>query len=151
MYDETASRIAIHAVLSKSVYESDEWNVEGVVECFAQNGVMQMALSTLTGREEIAAGMGAMHKNAKSTIKRHHLTTSHVSFLAPDQAAATSYFLTFYSEGLDSAGHYKDLLVLEPDGWRIAHRKIIFDWISENSSIATSAEARAARIGWDKR
>jgi len=42
-------------------------------------------------------------------------------------------------------------LVREGAKWLIQHRKIVFDWISEASIGMTTPEARAARIGWDRK
>jgi len=79
----------------------------------------------LTGaRERRASGL-----QGPGTHSRHMNTTLWVDVDGSDEAEAHSYFLfvqrTDSTPTVSMVGHYHDTLRRTPDGWKLAHRRII--------------------------
>ncbi len=67
---------------------------------------------------------------------RHHVTPVSLQFLSPDEAKATSYFLTMGRTGPDHWGSYRDVVVREGEQWRFARRVVTVEGHSADSPAA---------------
>ena len=64
---------------------------------------------------------------------RHNLTTQHLELTGPDTAQGRSYFIVFTDIGPDHMGYYIDRLRKVDGAWYIEHRRVMMDWMAENT------------------
>lgn len=136
--EESIALAEIQQHLACCAQAGDARRADAYADCFAVDGVLELAHETIRGREAIRAWMTApsvIPAPADGTpgFVSHHLTTCHVEFTAPDEAAARTYWLVTSVVGLDHNGFYRDHLRREDGAWRIAHRRPRTLWISPAS------------------
>lgn len=129
--------------LARCTQAGDARRADAYADCFAADGVLELAHQVIEGREAIRAWMAA-----PSVIPRpaegapgfvsHHLTTCHVDFATADQATARTYWLVTSAAGLDHNGFYLDRLQRENGQWLIVHRRPRTLWISPASMLHQS-------------
>jgi hypothetical protein len=123
---------AIRALLARYTYNGDRGRLADLAACFASDGVLEYPGAQATGPEGIAVQLGSGKPNPDRTFVRHHITAPLIE-IAGEAATARSYFLVVSNNGPDHSGTYDDRLVLTPDGWRFAHRRVRIDWQSPDS------------------
>ncbi len=124
---EIRNLLARLAQLADDADELDEY-----ITLFSEDAVWEgSAFGTKKGHEEILAGAKERRSGGTSgpgTNSRHTLNTTAIR-LHGDDATARSVFLyytqTHESPTLSIVGIYEDVFRRTPDGWKLAHRKIV--------------------------
>ncbi|PNU02772.1 nuclear transport factor 2 family protein [Novosphingobium guangzhouense] len=155
--EDLLSREAIRDLMARYTIAGDRLRVEDFLACFTHDAVIESErvppdrLFRHEGRTAIrnwqerwrSAGEGAHG----ATFVRHHLSTSAVTLLGPDDAEARTYWTAWTDIGPDHAGHYLDRLRKVDGAWLIAHRRIRLDWEAPGSlfrsAVANSADSSA--------
>ncbi len=141
---------AIRHTLSTYSVNGDRLKLEALAGAFTEDGVLETPSSTLRGRAEIIAGLGGGERNApppgqrRLTFIRHNLTTSHLELTGPDTASGRTYFIVFTDIGPDHMGYYVDRLVKQDGQWLLAHRRVMIDWMSDESLMHGQRESYEA-------
>jgi hypothetical protein len=143
--------IAREAIIhTQSVYntEGDRGRVEGLVQTFTVDGVLELDRGVFSGREEISRALSEAVEDKRQeaatagqggsvarNFLRHNLTTRRIEFLGAEEADVWTYFFVMTPIGLDHSGVYVDRFVRRDDRWLIARRRVKIDWQSEHSTI----------------
>jgi len=143
--------IAREAIIhTQSVYntEGDRGRLEGLVQTFTEDGVLELDRGVFSGREEISRALSAAVEDKRQEAAtagqedsvariflRHNLTTRRIEFLGAEEADVWTYFFVITPIGLDHSGVYVDRFVRRDDRWLIARRRVKIDWQSEHSTI----------------
>ena len=143
--------IAREAIIhTQSVYntEGDRGRLEGLVQTFTEDGVLELDRGVFSGREEISRALSAAVEDKRQEAAtagqggsvariflRHNLTTRRIEFLGAEEADVWTYFFVMTPIGLDHSGVYVDRFVRRDDRWLIARRRVKIDWQSEHSTI----------------
>jgi SnoaL-like domain len=131
---------------TQSVYntEGDRGRLDGLLETFTEDGVLELDRGVFTGREQIRAALSpavdakraeAAQPGGPRLFLRHNLTTRRIEFVTETAADAWTYFFVLTPIGLDHSGVYVDRFVERDGRWLIAHRRVKIDWRAENSAI----------------
>jgi hypothetical protein len=140
---ELVAREQIRDTLARYNWSGDAGRPDGLAETFCADGVLEIrGLEPLRGRSEIAAFLGGVtgsvaHDADVKPVVRHNVANVLFTGLAPDEAHVSSYFTVVTHIGLDHFGRYRDTLVPDGDTWLIKHRKVLTDWASAQSTMAT--------------
>ncbi len=117
----------------------DHGEAERVAELFSKDGRWVSAQVTMDGVEQIRSGFARRQANAKR-MSRHVCNNLHVEVQDADHAEGCVY-LTLYRhdgeegralsplEGPAMVGEYRDTFVRTGEGWRIANREIVVDFL----------------------
>jgi hypothetical protein len=138
---EAIAREQIRDVISRYNHAGDRGNLEALVLCFAEDGVLDLEdEDDFVGRAAIHARLGGVVQDSISrgarALVRHHVSSVKIELTSSDTATAASYFLVFTEVGLDHWGRYADRLVRSVGEWRFAHRKVRVDGAAPNSRMA---------------
>jgi hypothetical protein len=148
---EFFDREELRVLMASVARAGDDFDKDAMTRADAPDGVLEMAIFRAEGGEQIVAALaGNRAKRAERKVVRHNLTTSYVTFDDADHASGVTYFLVYYGHGADHMGHYRDKFRKVDGAWRIAHRYVNFDWISENSLAAPSPEEKRALLSWSE-
>lgn len=135
---EAVAREEIRDVISRYTHAGDGGDLDALVCCFAETGVLEIA-----GRD-ILEGRGAIHEHLQGVVReladrttrpllRHHVSSVRVELTGPDSASASSYFLVFTEAGLDHWGRYLDRFAHSGERWEIARRVVRVDGSTPDS------------------
>ena len=117
----------------------DHGEAERVAELFSKDGRWVSAQVTMDGVEQIRSGFARRQANAKR-MSRHVCNNLHVEVQDADHAEGCVY-LTLYRhdgkegralsplEGPAMVGEYRDTFIRTGEGWRIANREIVVDFL----------------------
>ena len=117
----------------------DHGEAERVAELFSKDGRWVSAQVTMDGVEQIRSGFARRQANAKR-MSRHVCNNLHVEVQDADHAEGCVY-LTLYRhdgkegralsplEGPAMVGEYRDTFVRTAEGWRIATREIVVNFL----------------------
>lgn len=148
--DEVRARVAIQDVLATYTFSGDRGRIDELLDAFADDGVLELDSGTYTGHDEIRAVLSGVavapaprtderpadERPSGPRFLRHHLTSSRIELVAPDEARAWTYFLVMTAIGVDHCGVYVDRL-RETDGrWRLVHRRVKVDWSDPRSRMS---------------
>lgn len=126
-------RLEIQDVLARYVRGIDRADIDILRACYHTDAI----------EEHGSAFQGLAHEYFEGAVQRlqsagpmtHYITTSTFEFDGPDIAFVESYSLTFFRvtrKGQDfdtlTGGRYIDRFERRDGVWRIAHRKLSFDW-----------------------
>jgi hypothetical protein len=141
--DEVA-REAIRYTLAAYHLAGDRGRIDELVATFTEDGILELANGTFTGRAAIAerlrqVGARPAQPSSVRMFLHHHLTTSQVEIAGEGEATGYSYFLVMSPVGLDHCGRYADRYRRVGDRWLIARRKTTISWASPDSVIGASA------------
>ena len=128
---------AIQTLYSKYCYSLDQNNPELLIDCFAENGVFQVAERLFQGAEQFRAI--ALYVGDRP---RHHYANLWVKSIAGDLAQAAAYFflIDLATGACAGYGNYDDELVRDSNRvWRFRHRRVTFLWQSEAYKARTAA------------
>jgi hypothetical protein len=148
---------AIRRTLAAYSIAGDRMRLEELAATFLGDGVLEIPTATLSGRAAIAAGLGGARQarspdapappgRRRPSFVRHHLTTCLLELTGPDTAAGRTYFTVFTDIGPDHAGVYADRLRKADGQWLFEHRKVMIDWLSEDTLFGDLVEAHKARL-----
>jgi hypothetical protein len=154
MPSESEELQSIRNTLAAYNVAGDRLRLEDLAATFLPDGVLEMPGATLQGREAIMRGLGGADREstpgarsaAKPSFVRHHLTTSHIEMKDETTAGARSYFIVFTDIGLDHVGAYADTLHKVEGQWLFRHRRVMIDWMHENTFFSSQLEIHRARI-----
>ena len=130
----------------------DRMRLGDLADTFTGDGVLEMPTGTLRGREAICAGLGrgrsedAPAPSRRPTFVRHNLTTSLIDLTGHDTAQGRTYFIVFTDIGPDHMGCYVDKLSKADGRWRFAERRVLIDWMSDETLFGHLLEAHRARL-----
>jgi len=138
---------------TQSVYntEGDRGRLDGLLETFTEEGVLELDRGVFTGRAAIRAALSpavdakraeAAAQGGPTLFLRHNLTTRRIEFTGDTEADVWTYFFVMTPIGLDHSGVYVDRFVRQDGRWLIAQRRVKVDWVAANSTIF-SRSARA--------
>jgi ketosteroid isomerase-like protein len=122
----------IRNLLARLGHLADYGDLDVYLTQFTEDAVWERPGDRRQGHADILAG--AQERRASGiqgpgTHSRHINTTMWVDVDGSDTAEAHSYFLfvqnTTTTPTLSVVGHYHDVLRRTPDGWKLAHRRII--------------------------
>jgi ketosteroid isomerase-like protein len=135
--EELADRAAIQDVIIRYANALDRRDYEGVASCFTPGA------TAVYGGVRLEPGVDGIVRFLKQlrpgTEERHpgtHLAANLLITLEGDEARAESYVIAYSVPPEEPAGapikmrgvRYRDGLVREPDGWKIADRVHSVDW-----------------------
>ena len=133
---ETAVKLAIHDLLARSAYALDERHVDMLEGTFTEDASFEIDIKGVDGTmsfEGRDAIMGLMTDSmAEQTDQRRHVVTN-VFFEEVGEERArliSNITITSVEHGqirLVTSGLYRDEVVLQDGGWRIARRRIELD------------------------
>ena len=131
----------VRQTLADYTAATDRFDLHGLAECFAQDGVLEFTggSEALTGPAAIEAGLGsAMAKEPDPhrpmpTHVRHHVSSIRFESVARDRVEVSSYFAVHTDVGLDHWGRYRDVLIPSGGRWVFAHRRIKVDAFAPDS------------------
>jgi hypothetical protein len=150
---EDASEIAaIKQTMAAYNIAGDRMKLEALAAAFTPDGVLETTTGRFDGRAAIAGGLGrgdpdaALVAGRRPTVVRHNLTTSLIELTAADEARGRTYFMVYTDIGADHIGVYVDRFRKTDGVWLIAHRRVLIDWVSEDSLFPTVLAAHRARL-----
>jgi hypothetical protein len=149
---EAAELAAIRHVQATYNIAGDRLRLAELAAAFTEGGVLETATDRMVGRTAIAEGLDPGRKPAmaggvrRPTLVRHNLTTSSIALTGPASAEGRTYFIVFTDIGPDHMGVYVDKLSKTDDGWRLAHRRVLIDWVSADSLFPELAAPYLARV-----
>ena len=129
--DEVIARIEISTLMSLYNTAGDSGRREEFSTVFTENAVLEAPGIHYVGRDSIADGLFAGEVRAQ--FVRHHLSTSTITMMGSDTARGRTYFQVMTEIGHDHSGIYKDRFCRKDGYWKIAHRIVSIDYISDNS------------------
>lgn len=142
MSEQAFDRIAIDALIATYTINGDRGRVEDQVAVFCEDAILATQTWVGMGRAGIYKALSAVLKEAPSPagdaprrLMRHHLTSSLISFMSPDEARGRTYWINFTEVEMDHSGLYSDHFRRMDGEWRIARREIRIDWRSPTSRI----------------
>ena len=129
---EAIAREQIRDVISRYNHAGDRGDLEALVACFIENGVLDLVdTGELIGRDAIRRHLGSVVQRlagrTQRALLRHHVSSVKIDLDGPHDARAASYFLVFTEIGLDHWGRYGDVFTQAGGQWRIARRKVRVD------------------------
>ena len=132
--EEMLDREAIRLLMATYTINGDRGRIDGLVDAFADDGILEFSGEQSRGRSAIAQRLGTPDRprDPQHSFTRHNLTSSLVE-LAGETATGRTYFQVMTDIGLDHHGHYADRSERTGAGWRIAHRQVRIDWQSPDS------------------
>jgi hypothetical protein len=139
--EEVLVREAIRHTLSSYHLAGDRGRVADLVAQFTEDGVLELAGGSFAGRDAIAARLAEVGGDRPAlppgtrAFLHHHLTTSHLEILGPDEATGSHYFLVMSPVGIDHSGRYADRYRRVGDRWLIAHRTAVVTWAAPDSIV----------------
>jgi uncharacterized protein (TIGR02246 family) len=127
--NEVEARIAIQELVARYGMCWDSMDVDGVLDCFTEDGVFVDAVGDEhRGRDEIAAFVRGSERQFGAM---RHIASTHLVSFEGDGAASHRCYVVFVShpggERRLDTGEYEDSVVLEDTGWRFARRVVRFD------------------------
>jgi len=124
----------IRNTLARYTWCGDFGDVEGFVDCFTEDAVLEIKGGAVfkghEGMRRLGSGEGSTAPaEARSTRGplRHHVSSIRIEVESPELARAWSYFLTLGRHGLDHWGRYADELAAEGDRWLFRRRRVSID------------------------
>jgi hypothetical protein len=133
------TREGVHDLLHRYCRLADQGRLSEIAGLFTDDGVFEIGGERSQGPMAIEAVLARLAERFAATevgrSLRHHLTT--VTVESDDGTGARSHacVLVIGRNGLDHWGHYRDILVNGPGGWRIAHRHAVTDGASAGSVV----------------
>ena len=153
MTDETAEYLGIQRTLAAYNLAGDRLKVADLAAQFTEEGVLETPTGTMTGRAAITAGLGpggtregAAAPTRRPNFVRHNLTTSRYELTGPDTAEGKTYFVVYTDIGADHMGFYTDRMRKVDGRWYIEHRRVLLDWMAENSLFESQLAHHKARL-----
>ena len=149
---------AIRQTMAAYNIAGDRMRVEALADTFTVDGVLETPAARYEGRDAIVRGLGGRDRPASTqpapaarrpSFVRHNLTTSHIELTSQDTAEGRTYFIVFTDIGPDHMGCYVDRLTKTGGLWLLEHRRVLIDWMSQDtlfeSLLANHRERIAAR------
>lgn len=144
---------AIRRTMAAYNVAGDRLRLEALADNFTEDGVLETPTARMEGRAAIFQGLGGNRGRAASgpgerrpTFVRHHLTTSALDLTGEETADGTSYFIVYTDIGPDHMGCYLDRFRKEAGLWRIAERRVLIYWMSDQTLFPHLLEAHRARL-----
>jgi len=144
---------AIRNTMASYNIAGDRMRLDELAGTFAPHGVLETPTARMEGRDAILAGLGrgresdapAPNPRLGPTFVRHNLTTSLLDLTGEASAEGRSYFIVFTDIGPDHMGCYVDRLIKLDGRWLFDHRRVLIDWMSEQTLFPHLLEAHRAR------
>ena len=114
----------------------DRMRLDEMGALFGEDGVLETADWRAVGAEGVKTQLGDDSGGGGGLgplLVRHNLTTSLVDVVDAERATGRHYFLTITDVGPDNMGVYVDQYRKVRGEWRVAHRRVQIDWVSELS------------------
>ncbi len=149
--DEVASyaddRAAIEDLMARYLFAIDFHDWDAYVATFAEDGTIEFASGTYTGREEIreavtrfAEGIGNFYQTEDGNpAKLRHVILQSTVRVEGERAWATSLWVEMANDGPDDSlkmgtyGVYEDQLVKIDGEWFLSYRNVLNDFIDGRS------------------
>jgi len=131
---------AVEQVAVAYAYAIDQRDWEALKEVFLPDATADLATpDTLVGVEEITE---RIRRALEPLDASQHLVGSHQVRITGDTATHRCYVQAQHvrraadpTPNFIVAGRYEDELVRTPDGWRIAHRRLVIQWRDGNPAV----------------
>ena len=128
---DAGSYLGATELVNAYAHAIDSGTPEQIGELFAEEGLLRVhGGEEFRGAEEIKSFFVRSRANRASTgvRLRHHITSVRARVLAPDRAAALSYFIAVSADhGPDHWGTYKDVLVQREGIWLFLERRVTLE------------------------
>ena len=139
--EDLVAREEIRDVIARYSHAGDRGRLTELVECFAEDGVMELEdVPPLRGRAAIRGYLdGVVAKLAAATTRatlRHHVSSIRIERTAEGTAKAHAYFAVYTEVGLDHWGRYDDRFARTEGTWRITRRRVRVDGATADSRMA---------------
>lgn len=129
MYNSYEDWLAIQHLLSEYCRCLDLMDLDKLAACFTADCVVEYGPGTLMRSEGAAMLRASLRRMWRYRRTSHHLGNIQINFEGDGRASSTSYVLAWHEkdDGTQATlfGQYHDLHIMTPDGWRIAHRKLL--------------------------
>ena len=120
---------AIERLTYEYALRNDLFDVEGMMELWAPDGVFDMTAFGMRSHDGHAAVRAYFEKEREVLSHIMHVTSNHLVEVDGDEAAGTAYFLavavTRQGNENQARGYYDDRYVRTPDGWRFRSRRTV--------------------------
>ena len=144
--EEMLAREAIRATVAAYTMAGDRLREEAFLAVFTADAILatehvaEADRFRYEGRDAIRQWIARWRDRSdrqaathQASFVRHHLATTQIELLGPDEARGRIYWTAYTDIGPDHGGHYLDDYRREGDAWLIAHRRIREDWRSPQS------------------
>jgi hypothetical protein len=151
MTSTTDEIVAIRQTLSAYNIAGDRMKIDGLAATFMSNGILDTSTARFVGRQAIIDGLSRRDAPAggppgrRATVVRHNLTTSHSEVTGADTAEGRTYFIVFTDIGPDHMGCYVDKLRKVDGQWLFEHRRVLIDWLADDTLFGGLVENYQAR------
>jgi uncharacterized protein (TIGR02246 family) len=127
--NEVEAKIAIQELVARYGMAWDSMDVDGVLDCFTEDGVfVDAAGGEHRGRDAIAAFVRGSEEQFGAM---RHIASTHLVGFGAGGVAEHRCYVVFVShpggERVLDTGEYEDSVVLEGNTWRFARRVVRFD------------------------
>jgi hypothetical protein len=145
---------AIRHTLAAYNIAGDRMRIEALADTFTEDGVLETPTFRMEGRAAILAGLGGANRGRpaptpgerRPSFVRHNLTTSKLELTGAETAEGRSYFIVFTDIGPDHMGCYVDRFRKVEGRWLLADRRVLIDWLSEETLFSHLLESHRARL-----
>lgn len=134
---EIEDKLAIRDLMARYSFAHNFGDIEGYVECFTEDGVIESPIGTVKGSAAIRQYITAREAEVCESPLRY-MVTNIITNVQGDRATGKCYLLILQvlREGvkLVTTGVYKDEFCKIDGTWRISHRKLELDgnrWMSQ--------------------
>ena len=137
-------RTACEALVHRYCVLVDSGHAAAVVDLFTDDAVWSAPGIEMRGRDQLRQGFETRQRQTER-VSRHVCTTFDLTRTGEDRAEGTVY-LTLYRYDLPAGeqrpvplrgpalvGTYEDVFERGPDGWRIADRRLVVDFVGEEA------------------
>jgi 3-phenylpropionate/cinnamic acid dioxygenase small subunit len=149
--NELLDREGIRKTLADYTMSGDRLRVDDFIATFTEDaifeseGVTKEKTFRYVGRDAIKAFISSWGRGARDAqpvhqakFIRHHLSTCQIDLTGQDSARGRTYWVAYTNLGPDHCGYYLDEFRKVGGQWRIAHRKVREDWMTQDSLYATA-------------
>lgn len=140
LLDEVTARVEISALVALYNTAGDSGRREEFSTVFTKDAVLEAPGISYSGRNAIVSGL--FSGDVTIQFVRHHISTSTITMHGPESASGRSYFQVITENGLDHSGVYTDQFRRESCDWKIAHRIVSIDYVSNNSGFFPQGKTR---------
>ena len=128
---ELVARESVRDLVARYNANADSGRFDQVLECFADDAVMELDGRPYRGHDEIHSiftGAAALARSGPGPVLvRHHTSTLQIDVTGPGEASSRCYYQVLSAEGLDHWGRYLDTYGVVDGSWKFVRRREFLD------------------------